>query len=190
MLKQAEAQGEIRLKYLDESGLCLWSGVGYGWSRRGEQKRLVQTQRRGRRLNILGLWQPQQGFDYALSLGSWTAATYLQVMEWQAQQAEQVWRTTGQITVVVLDNYSLHKSKAVRQQWPEWEAKGLYLFFLPSYSSEMNRIEEEWHQLKAYEIAGRMFEDELALTDAVVAGMQARGDKGTYHVERFIFSYA
>jgi len=28
-------------------------------------------------------------------------------------------------------------------------------FFLPEYCSEMNRIEEEWHQLKTHEIAGR-----------------------------------
>jgi len=25
---------------------------------------------------------------------------------------------------------------------------GLFLFFLPQYCSQMNRIEEEWHQLK------------------------------------------
>jgi len=27
--------------------------------------------------------------------------------------------------------------------------------------SEMNRIEDEWHQLKTHEIAGRMFEDDM-----------------------------
>jgi len=30
----------------------------------------------------------------------------------------------------------------------------------------MNRIEEEWHQLKTHEIAGRMFEDEYDLAIA------------------------
>jgi len=33
---------------------------------------------------------------------------------------------------------------------------------------QMNRIEEEWHQLKTHEIAGRMFEDEYDLAIAVI----------------------
>lgn len=37
---------------------------------------------------------------------------------------------------------------------------GLYLFFLPQYSSEMNLIEAQWHQLKTHEIAGRIFDNE------------------------------
>jgi transposase len=30
---------------------------------------------------------------------------------------------------------------------PRWQEKGLYLFFLPKYCSQMNAIEPEWHQL-------------------------------------------
>ena len=37
---------------------------------------------------------------------------------------------------------------------------GLYLFFLPQYSSQMNLIEAQWHQLKTHEIAGRIFDNE------------------------------
>lgn len=33
------------------------------------------------------------------------------------------------------------------------------MFFLPPYCSDMNRIEDQWHQLKAHELVGRMFED-------------------------------
>lgn len=46
----------------------------------------------------------------------------------------------------------------VQQQWPEWEKKGLYIFFLPKYCSEMNPIELEWQQLKSHELAGHMFD--------------------------------
>jgi len=37
-LKQAEREGHLLLKYLDESGFCLWSPVSYSYSRMGEQK--------------------------------------------------------------------------------------------------------------------------------------------------------
>lgn len=43
MLKLAAAAGEIELKYLDESGFCLWSPVSYTYFPRGQQKRMEQT---------------------------------------------------------------------------------------------------------------------------------------------------
>jgi transposase len=80
--------------------------------------------------------------------------------DWEAEPVH--WRLidSAQLTVVVLDNCSLHTSKQVQAKWPQWQEKRLYFFFLPKYCSEMNPIEPEWHQLKTHELAGRMFEDE------------------------------
>ena len=66
------------------------------------------------------------------------------------------------------DNHPIHKSQKVRQYWNQWEKQGLYLFHLPTYSSEMNLIEIEWHQIKIHELAGRIFEDEYDLALAVI----------------------
>ncbi len=41
-----------------------------------------------------------------------------------------------QLTVVVLDNARVHTSKAVQERRGYWEARGLYLFYLPAYSPE------------------------------------------------------
>ena len=62
------------------------------------------------------------------------------------------------MSVIVLDNYSVHKSPIVRAKEKEWRVQRLYLFFLPTYSAELNRIEGEWHQIKTHEISGRMFD--------------------------------
>jgi putative transposase len=43
MLELAAATGEIDLKYLDESGFCVWSESGYTYYQRGEQKRLEHS---------------------------------------------------------------------------------------------------------------------------------------------------
>ncbi len=64
MLELAAATGEIDLKYLDESGFCVWSEPSYTYYQRGEQKRLEQTHRRGRRLSIIGFFQPLISFVY------------------------------------------------------------------------------------------------------------------------------
>lgn len=187
MLAVAAAAGEIELKYLDESGFCMWSPVSYTYFPRGQQKRLEPTRRRGRRLSILGLIQPLVSFVYGLVIGAFTSDTYLKMMENQAQKASQHFAQTGCITVVVQDNGPIHTSFKVQQRWPEWEKQGLYLFFLPKYCSEMNPIELEWQQLKRHELGGQMFEDELDLAYAVMDGVEARGQEGKYTTERFKF---
>lgn len=189
-LELAAAEGYIDLKYLDESGFCLWSPVSYSYSRVGCQKRLEQTARKGNRLSILGLWQPDQQFEYALSLGGFKGNSYLKVMDWIATQAERTLAQTGRLTVIVQDNGSAHTCAVVQQQWQRWQDQGLFLLFLPPYCSEMNRIEEQWHQLKTHEMAGRMFEDEYDLAVAVMEGMEARSQQGGYPLERFKFNSA
>lgn len=188
MLMLAAATGEIALKYLDQSGFCMWSPVSYTYYPRGQQKRLEQTKRRGRRLSILGLMQPQVSFEYGLAIGSFTSASYIRMMEQQAAQAAQRLTNMGCITVIVQDNSPIHTSALVQQKYPEWETQGLYIFWLPKYCSEMNLIEHEWHQIKAHELAGRMFEDELDLAYAVMNGVTARGEQGKYTTERFKFN--
>lgn len=155
-----------------------------------EQKRIEQTERRNGRISILGVWQPDRSFKYALACGSFKSESYIKVIDWIAEQTSETFRTTGRMTVVVQDNGSLHTSHLTRQQWQRWHSQGLFLFFLPPYCSEMNRIEEQWHQLKLHEIAGRMFEDEYDLALAIIDGMEARSLKGGYSLERLKFNSA
>ena len=54
----------------------------------------------------------------------------------------------------------------------------------------MNRIEEEWHQLKTHEIAGQMFDNNYDLAMAIMDGMESRSVKGVYSLERLIFNCA
>jgi putative transposase len=133
MLELAAASGEIDLKYLDESGFCMWSEPGYTYYFRGEQKRLEQTKRRGRRLSIIGLLQPLISFIYGLVIGGVDRKSYINMMEQEAKEA----LITGRIRVIVQDNGSIHRCKEVQQLWEKWESQGLYMFFLPKYCSEM-----------------------------------------------------
>ncbi len=38
-------------------------------------------------LLILGLWQPEQQFEYALAQGGFEGESYMKVMDWSAQKA-------------------------------------------------------------------------------------------------------
>lgn len=138
----------------------------------------------------MGFYCVGVSFDYGLKLGSFRGETYLKLMDWQAEQAAKRLAKTGQITVIVQDNHPIHMSKKVRDHWTDWQEKGLFLFQLPKYSSEMNLIETEWHQLKTHELAGRIFEDEYDLASAVIDGIEARAQQGQYNTERFLFNSA
>ena len=188
LLEPLAQDGYIRLQYLDESGFDSWSPVSYSWSLVGTQKRQEQTGKRSRRLSILGLWEPGRQMSYGLVVGSLTSATYIRFMDWQATRAHRLFQRTGIATVIVQDNASIHTSKAVRQRLPIWQAQGLEFFQLPPYCSEMNPIETEWHQLKAHEMRGEMFEDTYDLAIGVIAGLNGRGAKAGYVLKRFNFA--
>jgi hypothetical protein len=44
---------------------------------KGEQKAIEQTERRNGRISILGVWQPDQSFKYALACGSFKSKSYI-----------------------------------------------------------------------------------------------------------------
>lgn len=189
MLEWGAAVGEIDLYYLDEAGFSLWSESGYSYFFVGQQKRIEQTKRRGRRVSILGIWQPLETFHYGLCIGGFDSASYIKMMDAQAEAAAHIFAETGRIRVIAQDNGPIHTSADVKAKQAEWEAKGLYLFFFAKYCSEMNPVELEWHHMKKDEIAGQMFEDELELAYAVMDAAEARGRRNGHKVERFRFQH-
>ncbi|WP_287255795.1 transposase [Moorena sp. SIO4E2] len=82
----------------------------------------------------------------------------------------------------------MHTSKLTKSNYDKWESLGLYIFLLPTYSPELNRIENEWQRLKEDELAGQMFEDEYELALAVMAGIQTRQNRNGLAVKRFRFN--
>jgi len=92
MLELSAATGEIDLKYLDESGFCMWSEPSY---LPGEQKCLEQTKRRGRRLSIIGLLQPLISFVYGLVIGGVNRKSYIQIMEVEAQEKNWTYKSNS-----------------------------------------------------------------------------------------------
>jgi DDE superfamily endonuclease len=81
-----------------------------------------------------------------------------------------VWRAAGRPTlypegwqrerplVLVVDNYSVHKCERVQQEQAAFAAAGITLFYLPSYSPELSRIEPIWHTIKHHEMTKRSYE--------------------------------
>jgi transposase len=149
---------------------------------------MKQPKKRGKRISILGIFSQKESFEYGLKVGGFKSKSYIKMIDWQAEKAEKTFKETGKITVIVLDNYSVHKSREVKKNLKKWKKKGLEFFFISAYSPELNLIEPEWHQLKTHELSGRMFEDEYDLVMAVIDGIEKRSQKNNCTCERFRFS--
>jgi len=51
-------------------------------------------------------------------------------------------------TIVVIDNAPVHHSKAFQAKIEQWKKLDLYIYFLPPYSPELNKIETLWRFIK------------------------------------------
>lgn len=86
--------------------------------------------------------------------------------------------------VVVLDNAGIHTSKVMKAARPGLARLGIYLYYLPAYSPELNRIEPVFKQVKHHDIPIRSYTSRAELTRAVEDGfdsyrrrLAAKGDK-------------
>jgi hypothetical protein len=79
--------------------------------------------------------------------------------------------------VIVLDNYSVHKSERVEEEAPLLEAAGVRLFYLPSYSPELSDIEPIWQDVKYHELTKRSRDRLGDLLLDVRSALQAKATK-------------
>ena len=168
---KAEA-GELDLFYLDESGFAPSLPCGYSWTLPGQRKRVAHEYPQGRRVNVLAAYRPDaatpwlgaQAFERTLTSDDLLA--YLRSLP-------------GSVVprVVVLDNASLHISKVVKAERRALARQGVYLYYLPAYSPELNRIEPVFRQVKYQEIPVRSYTSKAALRQAVEHGFGSYAQK-------------
>jgi len=72
--------------------------------------------------------------------------------------------------VVVLDNAGIHTSRVVKAARPGLAKLGIYLYYLPPYSPELNRIEPVFKQVKHHDMPARSFTTRADLRKAVEDG--------------------
>lgn len=137
---EAAVTGEIDLFYLDQSGFGRTPYIPYAWQDRGIT--MAVPCREGKRINVMGIYSLMQGTLQAEMTDK--NITSDKVVEF----LEDFSKTVAKFTVVVLDNASIHTAKVVSAKLKEWEGRNLYLYYLPTYSPELNVIEIVWRKIK------------------------------------------
>lgn len=111
----------------------------YGWQFSDEDVFVPCEKSQG--LNCFGLLSRTNEFRFSTTTNT-IDSQYL------IEQLEDFSFGLERMTVVVLDNARVHTSKAIQERRGYWEARNLYLFYLPAYSPELNIIEILWRELK------------------------------------------
>jgi hypothetical protein len=137
-LEALSEQGQIDLLYGDESRVSLQPCVPYGWQFADEQ--VVMPSERGEGVNCFALISRYSDCQAHLTEDSITAL-------WVSERLDALSLALGRLTVVVLDNARVH-TKAATDRAAVWQERGLFVWFLPTYSPHLNIAEVLWRKLK------------------------------------------
>ena len=142
--------GWLDLYYGDEAGVSLEPCVPYGWQFADEEAAMPTA--KGKGVNCFGLFTRENKAVTAVSESSITA-------DFVVEQLERLSFAIEKITVVVLDNARIHTGKQMRERIACWQQRGLFIFYLPTYSPHLNIAETVWRKLKYEWLTANDYED-------------------------------
>ena len=149
-LETFSEKGLLDLYYGDESGVSLEPCVPYGWQFAEEQVSMPTA--KGRGINCFGLFTRSNKSVIALSESTIKA-------EFVIEQLERLSFSIGKTTVVVLDNARIHTGRKMQERIKYWQLRGLFIFYLPTYSPHLNIAETVWRKLKYEWLSASDYQD-------------------------------
>jgi len=168
-------QGQVDLFYGDESGVSLVPCVPYAWQFRDEQ--VVMPSERGGAVNCFALLSRDNRIHARLTEETITSA-------WISEHLDALSLSLPRPTVVVLDNASVH-TRAAKERRVVWQERGLFVFFLPTYSPHLNMAEVLWRKLKYEWLRPEDYADKETLRLAVWQALAAVGKSLTIQFSDF-----
>lgn len=139
VLERLSETGLVELLYGDESRLSEQPCVPYGWQFKDEE--VFMPSEKGVGINLFGLISRENRLVFEMTTEKITSEFIIAQME---KLSDQITKPT----VIILDNARVHRSHLIRERPACWEARGLFVFYLPVYSPQLNIAEILWRKLK------------------------------------------
>jgi transposase len=127
--------GQCSLLYFDESGFSPNPPV---------QTRCAEAGVHRQRVNVLGALDQDGRLNWKIKEQHTVRDDVIAFFDGIAEQPRTV------PCIVLLDNANIHHGEAMEQKRSQWQQRDLYLYYLPPYSPELNRIEILWKQPKYF----------------------------------------
>jgi len=171
-LLQLEDQNYLKVYFGDQSGFSLDPSVPYGWQPGGKYTALVPQ--KSQRRNVFGLFSRDNEFEGYETFGTINTALLIAFIDDFASRITQK-------SVIVLDNAPLHHALLFQNKRAQWANKDLLIWFLPTYSPHLNKIETLWRKIKYEWLKPPDFLNWQTLNDALDHIFDHIGTKFTIH---------
>ena len=152
--------------YGDESQVSETGYVPYGWQFDDEEVCIEVA--KGQSLNCFGMISRKSELLFKTTRQSITA-------QFIKTQLDEFSFAIKKPTVLVLDNARIHTARKIKERLRFWRQRGLYIFYLPPYSPQLNICERLWKELKARWIKPKDYQSTDALFYAVKLALNAVG---------------
>ena len=149
-LEELEKEGRVKTIYFDESSFSLTPYVPYAWQASGRNGTIEIPSSKSNRINALGFMSKKNDLDAYIFENTIDSATVIACFDKFSEQCAEQCKQMGKDIdyVVILDNASTHTSRAFSENREKWQKRGVYSYFLPSYSPHLNKIETLWRKMK------------------------------------------
>jgi transposase len=138
-LEKLSENQDIDLYYGDESHFSSEGYILYGWQFPDEDVHIPVE--KSFKINVLGIVSRDNKSKSLVIEGNINSDVVIDFFENFSLEINRP-------TCVILDNASVHCSKKVKERIEYWQTRGLYFFYLPPYSPELNIAETLWRKLK------------------------------------------
>lgn len=156
---------QAMLYFQDESGISLIPNLGKTWAPRGKTPAIKVTGKRGG-FCITSAISPAGRLVFRLEKGKINADKFIDFLGQIRKQHK------NRKVIVVVDKAPVHTAKKV-EKFVERHKKSFALYYLPSYSPELNPDENVWGYLKGNKLKAHQAQTTPELRKITFAGMKS-----------------
>lgn len=168
--------GSIDLYYGDESRVSIEPCIPYGWQFPDEE--VFMPSAKGGGLNCFALLKRNNQCFIKTSEQTFSG-------QFIFEQLEELSTRLEKLTVVVLDNAPIHTSQIIKERKNVWQARGLYIFYLPRYSPHLNIVEILWRKLKYEWLSPADYQSKENLFYQIQSALKAVGSQVFIRFSKF-----
>lgn len=173
-----EKRNFLTIYYADECGFNETPSVPYGWQSKDAPLSIPTT--RGQRWNVFGIMSSDNQLFSSKTKDSIKSDFIIKAIDEFARSPNRDPRS-----VIMIDNAKIHHCEAFKLKIKEWQEQGIEIFYLPTYSPHLNRIETLWRKCKYEWLLPEDFVSWKALTEKIEYILQHFGFEFTIDFKPF-----
>lgn len=180
-IEEHRRRWQAMLYFQDESSVSLVPVLGKTWSKKGETPKVKVTGNRGS-IAVSSAISPAGRMVFRIEKGRVTSETFIDFLRQIIKNHK--WRKI----IVVTDNSPTHTAKAV-QDFIEQNKSKIAIYYLPTYSPDLNPDEEVWRYLKNVKLVAHQARNKREFKPLVLSKMQSIQRKPKVIKSFFIGTY-